>query len=416
MLETAVKTALVLLLAAFAARAGAESGVFEVIHFWNAPSEREAFQVISDEFRRRNEVKWIEQVLPSSDTVREQALQRIVNGHPPDAVLWHPSSEVWNLHDMRVIHSLTPLAGELRLGNRLPAPVRDAVVHAGEYVALPTNLHAENLAWYSTGLYKKLGLEHPQTWEQLLEQARIMQDAGLPALAVGAQDWEKRTVFLTILASLNRQTYIRLLERGEPALSAAPEVIRTFEIMAALRETSRTAAEPNNWSEAAALVAAGKAGVQFMGDWVAQELKSRGWAPGVDYQCRPPPGRQPAFIVVVDGFIFPVTGRGGGLYRKFAETVLDPEVQAEFALKKGALPAVKGVSGEKFDDCSRLVLEAMQNESALAPSPATFTASNFVVIVQSIAARFWNSQMSPGRAVELLRDELLTARQLEQTP
>lgn len=391
---------------------------FEVTHFWSAPSERAAFEVISDEFRRRHQVRWIERALGSSDAVRERALQRIVEGYPPNAVLWHPSPEIWDLYDMGVIHPLTGVARKLRLEDKLPRIVLDAVVTGGEYVSLPTNVHGENFVWYSRRLYKKLGFEYPDTWERLLEQARAMHEAGIPAVAMGRGEWEKRILFLSVLNALNTQTYVALLSTGDPALADKSEVLRSFEIMAALRDASRPGGEAPDWAAAAARVAEGEAGMQFMGDWVNKELKTRGYTLAADYACRLPPGDDPAFMVLVDGFMFPRVGADKtALHEAFAEIVLDSSIQVEFALKKGALPVVKGVSDERFDECANIGLRALQDPARQAPSPAVFTSLSFGTVIQSVAARFWTSDgMSPRQAAAALREELAVTRELEHQP
>lgn len=390
---------------------------FEVMHFWTSNAERRALNVLREEFVRRHDVNWVDSALPSFDQVRKQTLQRIIDGYPPHAVLWHPSPDVWSLYDMQVIHPVTEVAREQRWRDRLPEVAVDTLVTGGEFVAVPTNLHGENLVFYSAKIYKELGLDYPESWEQLLKQATLINKAGYVAVAVGEPDWEKRLMYSTILSSLDPDAYLDLLGKGESEFVQRPEVLEAFRIMAELRDLSRTDIAQPNGAAASVLIGDGRAGMQFIGDWINQELKNRGRAPGVDYECRLVPGGEAAYMIVVDGFILPVAGGDKhDLHHKFAEVALDPEVQVEFALAKGAIPVVKGLSDPRFDRCSRIGIEALKDGRRLTPSSAMLSITSYGAVVQSVAAQLWQSDMTPGRAVELLRRELDVVRELEQAP
>lgn len=419
MSERAIAAGLALLLAltGLTPAAGAEARRFEVMHFWRASAEREALNVIRDEFERRHEVEWEDTPLPGFGRVRKEMLQRIVSGYPPDATLWPPGPDIWALHDMNVIHTLTDLAREQQWREKLPDVVTETLLAGGDFVAVPTSIHGESLVWYSVEIYTELELDYPRTWAQLLDQAAAIHKAGYIAVAMGAPDWEKRLMFSAVLNSLNPQTYLDLFSQGDPTVAGRPEVRRAFEIMAELRDVSRSGDVPVHGAAASALVGDGRAGMQFIGDWVKEEFRNRGQTLGEDYECRVVPGDRSAYIAVVDGFIFPVTGDGDdrALYSEFAGVVLDPRVQVEFALTKGAIPVVKGISDPRFDKCSRFGMEALK-QGRLTPSSAMFSISDVGAVIQSVAARLWESRMSPGEAAELLRDELAVVLDLEQTP
>lgn len=391
---------------------------FEVMHFWTNGAEQKALNIIRDAFTRRHSARWIDSGLPSYDEVRQQILQRIVDGYPPDAVLWHPGPEVRRLHDMELIHTLTGPAHAQRWRDRLPRAVLDTIRDGDEFVAVPTSVHGESLVWYSTKVYKKLGLDYPASWEQLIKQAAVIERAGYIGVAIGEPDWEKRVLYSVILNSLNPRAYLELFTQGTLSLTGRAEVLEAFRIMAALRDTSRTDIPQRSWAHASRLVGRGQAGMLFTGDWVGEIFKEQGWTLGADYECRPVPGDGRAYMIVVDGFILPVSAdaKKPSLRREFAEVVLDPQVQVEFALAKGAVPAVKGLSDPRFDQCSRFTLEALREDDKLTPSSASLSTSTYANAVQVTAARLWQSDISAEQALDMLREELALVHEFENTP
>lgn len=82
---------------------------------------------------------------------------------------------------------------QIRLGN----PAGDE-----NYYGLPVLLQTINL-WYTVPIFEELGLEPPETYEEMVEVARVLRAEGIAPLMMGARDgWQNRDVYMLIINTI----------------------------------------------------------------------------------------------------------------------------------------------------------------------------------------------------------------------
>ncbi len=405
-----MKALLFVLVFALSLFSRADGERFELMHIWKEDSERGATQVLKQAFLKKHDVTWVERASPSFEQLRRSTLLRLLQGYPPNAVLWYPSGELDQLQEQRVLNDYDNTAKKIQLEKKIPKVILHTISRNGRYVLLPTNIHIENWLWFNRHIYEELNLDYPRSWNELIAQVKIISAAGYEPIAMGRQMWSKRILYVTILVSIDREAYRDFIFRGTLQAVEHPSIKRAFEIMASLREQRKMEKIASSWAEATGLVTQNKAALIFMGDWVKNEFKLRGAELGVDYDCRIAPNSQNKLLLVVDGFIFPKTTEteteNSNLHNLFSEVALDANVQHDFSLEKGSIPVVKGVSSKKFDACGKRAMELYNREENLLLSPTSINILDHSRVIESVTNEFWNTDMPPDQAVENLKREL----------
>ena len=106
-------------------------------------------------------------------------------GTLPDIVFMWPGGRSTTLHTKRLVKDLTPFIDEVRHEFSEAA----LMPQAGGYLAMiPTTVTASHVMFVNKGLLDSLGLEIPETYEELVAMVPILKEKGLDVVLMGAQD------------------------------------------------------------------------------------------------------------------------------------------------------------------------------------------------------------------------------------
>ena len=389
----------------------ADNKRFELTHFWQEKSEREALEIVKNEFTSRHPIDWVEVVYPSFEEQRTAALKRITQGYPPEAVQWHPSGELRKLQELKVLRNIDISSLNLSPEHRIPQVITDLVSDNGQLIVLPIGVHGENWLWFNKAIYSKLQLTYPKTWLELIAQAKTIKAAGYMPVAMGQDIWSRRLVYTVILNALSKDAYLQLVFKGDPNSADLPEVRQAFDILAELRELGNTAEKDTTWVNATRKVANGEAAILIMGDWANKEFQSLGKKIGTDYDCMLAPSKNPTYMIVVDSFVFPkVPGKTtDNFHTLFSRVALDPKIQKEYTLRKGSIPVLTGISPDGYDKCSQIGIKMLNDESKLVLSTSSITNVDNGAILEALVNEFWDTHMTPDEVIKQLKHDLQSA-------
>lgn len=380
----------------------------DLAHFWIAPSERASLDLIAQRFIARGGV-WSDTPSPDYEFMKRDSVMRITAGFPPSA-MWLGAEDIASLGVLGVATRLNDLAEEDGWRRHLHDFIWPVLYQQGELVGLPVTLHNENWAWFNAKLYRRLHLPLPKTWDEVLAQAPVFMRAGVLPLAISDQPWNVRLLFTTLMAgAAGPELYRRLYIDEDPSVFDHPRVLRVLEILERLRAYRPPAGEVRTWNAATTLVIQGRAAMQVMGDWAKGEFKKVGPASAQqDFVCAPVPEAQRSFIAALDMLSFPrvrdLPSQAG--QRLLARLMLEPELQAAFAHRKGSLPVRRDIAATQLDACAADSLARLNEASTRLLSPRALTSEQVRVALQAELAAFWNR---PGMTVEELRQRLRQA-------
>jgi glucose/mannose transport system substrate-binding protein len=380
----------------------------EVQHFWRSPTERAALDKIRSGFTARGG-KWIDTEIANSFENRDVAFRRIIQGTPPFAIQWFAGRDLVAMSEAGVLVNLEEAATSRKWSDMLVQKTMQNITVGDGVYGLPVGIHTQNWAWFNRDIINRYGQETPENWPDIIDTLQKVRDDGIDAIAIGQGAWERTHIFSAILISEGGiNEYERLLKHGDISVLDMPAFRAALEIYGKLREFDPHDTGVGSWHDATEKLKAGKAAVQFMGDWVLPELKRDGLVAGRDFDCVLSPGRIRKQIAVIDILVFPVDGedRLTEEHYRMIDTVLSDETQIAYSGAKGAIPVLKSLSGSIEDGCIRKSHQLFNSPQSV-PSTVMIVDERIASVVEENITRFWNGEIETAEeTIRVIRERV----------
>ncbi|AJY45246.1 ABC transporter substrate-binding protein [Martelella endophytica] len=370
-LNFARSAALIAIVAASAAATQVKAEDVEVLHWWTAGGEAAALNVLKENLQEQG-IGWED--MPVAGGGGEQAMTvlraRVTAGNPPAAVQmlgfditdWAAEGALSNLND---------IAAEENWDEVVPEALQKFSKYDGNWVAAPVNVHSTNWVWANKSILDELGIEQPQTWDELIAALDKVKASGKVAIAHGGQPWQDATIFdAVVMATGGPEFYQASMIDLDPEALGSDTMKEVFDRMTVLRGYVDDNFSGRDWNLASAMVINDEAAFQFMGDWAKGEFLKAGLTPDEDFLCFRFPGTQDQVTFNSDQFAF--FNQGGEPTAEqvaLAKAIMSPEFQSAFNVVKGSVPARTDVSDEAFDACGK---KGMKDLAAAASSGNLF--------------------------------------------
>ncbi|MFC0406895.1 ABC transporter substrate-binding protein [Roseomonas elaeocarpi] len=366
----------------------------DVIHWWTSGGEAKAVGVFAQEYGKRGGT-WIDSAVVGGPAARAAAINRIAGGNPPTAMQWNNLVSVRQLAEQGLLANLDDIAKRENWAANLPPLANERIRNDGHVIAVPLNIQAANMLFYSTKVFSDLGLQPPKNWDEFFTVADKIKAAGIIPLALGVQPPQVVALFQTVLlGSGGADLYRQVWAQHDAKAAGGPEVIKAFEILRRLTGYVDDGSPNRRWNDTTYLVQNNKAAMQIVGDWAKGEFIAGGLQPGQGFGCTLAPGNAGYYITVIDVFAFPkATGAEQVAAReKLAATVMDPAVQVAFNQQKGGLPARRDATMPALDDCSRLGAEIIaQHPENLLPNVGMAYNADAEGQLGDLMIRYWTT-------------------------
>lgn len=325
----------------------------EVIHWWTSAGETAAVAKFKEAATAKG-VEWKDLAVGGADNQRTLLKTRVGKGSPPDAA--QINSDVRGYAANRDnLADLTELAAKGGWDKVLPAPVqRYAKMNGANYVAVPVNVHRQNVMWISAEALKKIGATAaPTTWDEFFALADKAKAAGILPLAMAEDAWVNYMFMQVAYGTMQPDAYRKAFYDVDDAQLEGPGMVKAFEVMRKARGYVDRSASTRKWNEATQMVIQGRALAQVMGDWAKGEFKLAGKQPNVDYFCAPVPGSGKGHMFNSDAFLFFKHATRSAAQLKLAEVLMDKDAQVAFSLAKGSVPVRMDADVSAFDACAK---------------------------------------------------------------
>lgn len=353
-------------LAALAISAGpAPAADVEVLHWWTSGGEASALNVLKEDLQAQG-VGW--QDMPVAGGGGTQAMTvlraRVTSGNPPTAVQML-GFDITDWAKEGALADLNPIAEEENWGEVVPDAIQKFSTYEGKWVAAPVNVHSTNWVWASKDVLDELGIEQPETWDDLIAAMDKVKESGKVALAHGGEAWQDATIFDAVaMATGGPEFYEQAFIDLDPEALGSDTMKEVFDRMAQLREYVDDNFSGRDWNLATAMVINDEAAFQLMGDWAKGEFLNAGQVPGEDFLCFRFPGTQEQVTFNSDQFaMFNQGDQVSEEQAAFARAIMSPEFQIAFNKVKGSVPARVDVPGDELDACGQKGLEDLRKAS-----------------------------------------------------
>lgn len=382
---------LVALLATSTLVGAAQAEEVEVIHWLHTGSESAAIQEVAKGVEALG-TTWKE-IVPPDSIAGAQALftSRISGGNPPGGMFGSIGKDAIDLGAQGVLRNIRPLVDGENLVSTVPKFALDiASGPGGELYAVPLAFETQNFIWYSIPALNAAGVEPPKSWQEFLDSAPKLKEAGIIPIAVGAQGWQLTILHFSILTSLVGQDGFTALYAGkDAAVGNGDGVIESFRVLRALSDLADEGSANRAWNDTLSLMADGKAGIYVMGSWAGGELAAMGKVYGTEWGCSIAGGD--TWILGATGFMIPDLGRESKGQDDFIRALLDPAVQTAFSVQKGSIPTRSDASSEGLSECSKMVAKGAAEGHGV-PNPNALLSADAGGQISDLVTNFWSDK------------------------
>jgi glucose/mannose transport system substrate-binding protein len=355
-------TALATLAALTTSASMAEAADVEVLHWWTSGGEASALNVLKKDLQTQG-IGW--QDMPVAGGGGTQAMTvlraRVTSGNPPTAVQFL-GFDITDWAKEGALANLNPIAEEENWSEVVPEAIQKFSTYEGQWVAAPVNVHSTNWVWANKAILDELGIEPPQTWDDLIAAMDKVKASGKVALAHGGQAWQDATIFDAVaMATGGPEFYQKAFIELDPEALESDTMKQVFDRMTQLRTYVDDNFSGRDWNLATAMVINGEAAFQLMGDWAKGEFLNAGKVPNEDFLCFRFPETQQQVTFNSDQFA--MFNQGGTVSEEqaaLAKAIMSPEFQVAFNKIKGSVPARTDVSVEELDACGQKAYEDLK--------------------------------------------------------
>ncbi|QEW19923.1 hypothetical protein LA6_002115 [Marinibacterium anthonyi] len=340
----------------------------EVTHWWTSGGEAAAVAELAKAFDATGNT-WVDGAIAGSGgTARPIIVSRIIGGDPMGAFQFNHGRQAEELIEAGLLRDMTEVAeaeGWKDIVN--PASLLDACTVDGRIYCAPVNIHSWQWVWLSNKAFTDAGVDVPTDWAEFVASKDALRDAGKLPLALGGQPWQSAGLFNVLLASVGGADVLQeVYGDGDADVAAGDKVAEVFKAAADARDMAQ-GSNVQDWNQATNMVITGTAGGQVMGDWAQGEFAMAGEVAGQDYTCLPGLGVQNMISTGGDAFYFPVVDDPEitAAQDVLAATLLKPETQVAFNLKKGSLPVRGDVDLATANDCMKKGLDILASGKTL---------------------------------------------------
>ena len=386
---------------ALTAAGAAQATDLEVTHWWTSGGEAAAVAEFAKAFDATGN-HWVDGAIAGSGgTARPIMISRILGGDPMGATQFNTGQQANELIQAGMMRDLTDLATKEDWKDKIrPASLLEGCTFEGKVYCIPVNIHSQQWLWLSDAAFKKAGLPMPTNWDEYVADAPKLRDAGILPLAMGQQPWQTTLAFQVILTAIaGPDAYLKVFKDHDAGFAGGPEMAKVFAAAATARDMQK-GSNVQDWNQATNMVITGQAAGQIMGDWAQGEFAVAGQKAGTDYSCLPGLGVNDVIMTGGDSFYFPKLNdpEKSKAQEVLASTMLSPETQVAFNLKKGSLPVRADVDLNAANDCMKKGLKILDAGKVI-PSPDQVMDPDTLNQINDLFAQFFNDpSMTPDVA------------------
>ncbi|MCL6626430.1 ABC transporter substrate-binding protein [Alicyclobacillus shizuokensis] len=295
---------------------------------------------------------------------------RMQNNNPPDTFQVHVGQELLSWVDAGKMEPLDSLYQQEGWNSKFPKQLIDMVSHDGHKYAVPVDVHRGNVLWYNKKIFDKYHLTPPKTWNDVIQDAKVLKQHNITPLALGDKDqWETTMLWEDILlGQLGAQDYDKLWQ-GQISFDD-PRVKQSLQTLKALMSDVNSDHAAKVWQDASQMVAKGTAAMNVMGDWAKGYFTSDlHLKPNVDFGWTTTPGTEHDFMVIVDCFGLPKGVKHPEGTKDWLKVLGSVPGQDVFNPLKGSIPARIDADKSKYDVYSQQAMTDFKKDQ-LTPSLA----------------------------------------------
>ena len=336
---------------------------------------------------------WVDSALSGSGTgANPVIISRIIGGDPMGATQMNTGRDAEELIEAGLMRDLTDIAEDMDIASFYADPsLLEPCTYEGRIYCFPINIHSWDWLWLSTAAYETIGQPVPTDWNEYVASWPALEEAGILPFGL-ATGWPIAGVPGVLLAGIGGSDLLLAINRDLDADAVrSPEFRAVADAMDAIRNAIGPDEMVPSFSDVGNQLLAGEAAGNIHGDWLQGDLQVAGGVAGENYECVPALGLNTQLSGGGDSFYFPLLPEGTdpeviAAQEALARTIISPEAQLAFNMKKGSMPIRLDIDLSQANPCMQKALALLEN--GLLPSGDFALSSDTQQQLQDLSVEF----------------------------
>lgn len=347
---------------------GGDGGVVNVAAVWTG-EEQESFQAVLDAFTQRTGIET--QFKSTGDDIGTYLGSQVAGGDPPDVAILPQPGLLTSLAEEGNIEPLADEPAQNVQDHYAPYWI-DLASHQDEQYGVYFKAANKSTWWYNTAAFETAGVQPPQNWNGMLDQASTVAASGVPYVAVGGADgWVLTDWFENIyLRRAGPDMYDRLAQHEIPwthqSVTSALETFQELMTTSGAVMGGREGALETSFTDSVDAVLTQDPGAAsvYEADFVPGVASATGLQTGADYSFFDFPSIDGSENMVVGGGDVAVTLTGSSQAQRLLAFLATPDAAKIWAERGGfTSPNLDMPLSAYPDDLSRESAEAVVEAS-----------------------------------------------------
>ena len=356
---------------------GSSEASLEIVHWWTAGGEQEAYQSLLTGFQEAYpEVEVTDNPAPggAGSAIDAVIQNRVIDGNPPSTFQIWPGQALSPYTDEVLLDPIGDSVWDAEMRDAYLDGVIELSRPAGDFVAVPINIHRLNNLFYNVSVLEAAGvdpatIDSPGALVTAMEAVAAETDA-TPMAHQTAAPWSSLQMWESILmGEADVDSYQALLEgNAEDQESTIRSALETLAEYAAFYPED---AGSISWDQGNNQVIEGNAAFIHQGDWAAGQYGGAdGFEFGENWDMIPFPGTEGVYHSVIDSFVLPTNNPSPETTEKFLNYAGSVDAQERFNPIKGSIPPRTDVPMDQFGAFLSRQFEDFQGSDAQPPTIA----------------------------------------------
>ncbi|MCD2204350.1 ABC transporter substrate-binding protein [Halobacterium sp. KA-6] len=349
----------------------------EIVHWWTAGGEADALEALVEGFEEEYpEVTVTNNAAPggAGSALDTEIQSRILNNNPPSTFQIWPGKALNTYTESEVLEDIGDSVWDQEMRDAYLDGVKQMSQPAGNYVAVPLNIHRLNNLFYNVEVVESAGVD-PSSLSTPADVLSAMEtiDAETDATPMAHQTqapWSTLQLWESVLiGAAGVDTYNDILAGN---VAANEDVVReSLQLVADYSEYFNEDAGSVAWDQANNGVIQGNAAFLHQGDWAAGQYQAaEDFEYESDWDYVPFPGTDSVYHVVTDSFVMPTSNPSPEATEKWLSYCGSVDGQERFNPIKGSIPPRTDVPNDEFGPFLTTQREDFNNSDAQPPSIA----------------------------------------------
>ena len=332
------------------------------------PAPKEAFEAIIEDFKAANpDINVVTNI--QDREAYKTAIRNFLTADAPDVASWYAGNRMRPFVDAGLFEDVSDVWEENGLSEPLAA-VKPSMTVDGKQYGVPYTNYQWGI-YYREDIFEDLGLEVPETFDELLDVSAKLKENGVTPFTIGTKFlWTAAGVFDYLNLRTNGYEFHNQLTAGEVPYTD-PRVVEVFENWKKLVEPGYFIENhaSMSWQDALAPFIAGEAAMYVMGNFSVAAMRDGGLT---DDQIGffPFPTINPdvprAEEAPTDTFHIPSNAKNKEDARKFLAFIAQPDVQTKWNEMLGQLPINSEATVNEEDEFLKAGFETVSTAEGIA--------------------------------------------------